>query len=208
MTLTKAEIIARLNIVATSQVEPIVVTPLLDTEDQIGIAGVDVRLGKHFIVFRQHSAGVFSPVKGKTGQLDIEAYQEVVIKQIRESIILHPGQLIIGSTLEYVSLPSDIECQLEGRSSWARLGLVIATASTVEPGYKGVVTLELRNSGTIPLKLFPGLKIAQLVFHTCAQYKMSEKELSKKKYQCAIAPDFSKVSRDSYLEYFCTGESR
>ncbi len=124
--------------------------PLLDIEDQLSTSRVDVRLGKQFIVFKHHKTGTFSPIGDfkKT----INNYQEEIMIPFKNEITLHPGQLIIGCTFEYVCVPSDLECQVEGRSSWARLGLLIATATTVEPGYKGVITLEISNSGTIPIR--------------------------------------------------------
>jgi dCTP deaminase len=204
MTLTKHAIVERLNSSKSKDIEPIFVTPILDIEDQVGVTGVDVRLGKQFIVFKQHQTGTFSPLS--RSERNIFNYQEEIVIPIRHDITLHPGQLIIGCTLEYVSIPSDLECQVEGRSSWARLGLMIATATTVEPGYKGVITLELSNSGTIPIRLFPGLKIAQLIFHECSpRHTLTPEQAEKKKYNFAIGPGLSKVNRDKYLNYFCRG---
>ena len=98
----------------------------------------------------------------------------------------------------------DIEAQVEGRSSWARLGLTIATATTIHPMYKGVVTLELSNSGTIPISLSPGVKIAQIIFHK-AEPPLSDEEIRdvRCKYLCSIGPAFSKVFKDKDLKYFC-----
>jgi hypothetical protein len=101
----------------------------------------------------------------------------------------------------------DLECQVEGRSSWARLGLIVATATTVEPCYKGVITLELSNNGTMPIKLYPGVKIAQLIFHkTSEPYEMTETEFIKKKYNLSIGPGFSQAYKDKYIKYFCKNE--
>jgi dCTP deaminase len=206
MTLTKRDILSRLNRSTNEGVDPIIVTPILDIEDQVGIAGIDVRLGKQFILFKHQLAGSFSPLKAINDLDDMSAYQEEMVFPLRKRIVLHPGQLIIGSTWEYVCVPPSLECQVEGRSSWARLGLIVAAASTVEPGFKGMITLELSNTGTIPLELFPGLKVAQLVFHKCSEtHKMSPDEEAKKKYQCSIGPGFSKLWKDKNLEYFCGG---
>lgn len=204
MTLTKADLLERLNRSKDSDTEPIIVTPILDPLDQVGVSGIDVRLGKQFIVFKQHFAGFFSPTREGPGRADIGNYQEEVVIPIRGRMVLHPGQLIIASTFEYVSVPTNLECQVEGRSSWARLGLIIAAATTVEPGFRGVITLELSNVGTIPLELFPGVKIAQLIFHTCSRpHTLPPAAARKKKYQCAIGPGFSRISKDNHLEYFC-----
>jgi dCTP deaminase len=204
MTLTKIELLDRLNRSKSSDIEPIIVTPILDIKDQLGICGVDVRLGKQFIVFKQHLASFFSPVSPIATKTDIADFQEELVVPIGSGIILHPGQLIIASTFEYICIPNNLECQVEGRSSWARLGLIIAAASTVEPGYKGVITLELCNVGNIPIELFPGAKIAQLIFHRCSEtYSITPEEEKKKKYKCAIGPGFSRITEDNHLTYFC-----
>lgn len=204
MTLTLSDIKSRMN-PSLNDVEPIIVTPLLDIEDQIGSTGIDLRLGKQFIVFREHLQGTFKPISSKDVDSKIKKYQEEVVVPIGHSITLHPGKFIIGSTLEYVSIPADLECQVEGRSSWARLGLIIATATTVEPGYKGIITLELSNNGTIPIELHPGLKIANLIFHkTSSPHYTSPVQIQQKKYHVSIGPKFSKISSDKHLEYFCS----
>jgi dCTP deaminase len=92
-------------------------------------------------------------------------------------------------------MPSDLEAQVEGRSSWARVGLQIATATSVEPGFRGVLTLELSNVGTIPVELYPGVRIAQLFFHKA--YPPARKAYSgAHKYFCAIGPQFSQIHDD------------
>jgi dCTP deaminase len=78
---------------------------------------------------------------------------------------LHPGEFVLGSTFEFVTLPNDIAARLEGKSSLGRLGLLThSTAGFVDPGFKGHVTLELSNTATLPIKLWPGMKIGQLCF--------------------------------------------
>jgi dCTP deaminase len=205
MTLTKRELLDRLNRSNDPEFEPITVTPILDLSDQVGVCGIDIRLGKQFIVFKQHLAGYFTPLRESNYEGgDIGDYQEEVVVSIQKCIVLHPRQLIIGSTLEYIRVPNNLECQVEGRSSWARLGLIVAAASTIEPGYKGVITLELSNVGTIPLELFPGVKIAQLIFHSCSKpHTLLPEEEKNKKYQCAIGPGFSRIHKDKHLQYFC-----
>ena len=90
-------------------------------------------------------------------------YAEVFVP-FGKQFVLHPDQFVLGSTLEYLGLPSDMQGSVEGRSSWGRLGLIIATATGVNPGYRGVVTLELRNIGEVPIQLWPGWGIAQIFF--------------------------------------------
>jgi dCTP deaminase len=82
-----------------------------------------------------------------------------------ETFVLHPGEFVLGSTYEVVSLPDDIAARLEGKSSLGRLGLLThSTAGFIDPGFSGHVTLELANVATLPIKLYPGMKIGQLCF--------------------------------------------
>ncbi len=204
MTLSKTEILRRLNEKKTTPDEDrIVITPLLDKEDQIGRVEIDLRLGSQFIIFKEHFQGSLAPQKLALSESYIEKYQEEVVITQGKRIVLHSGRFIVGSTLEYVALPRDIEAQVEGRSSWARLGLTIASATTVHPMYKGVITLELSNNGTIPIELSPGVKIAQIIFHKVVPpLSPSEVEKIKCKYQYSIGPGFSKVFHDKYLGDF------
>lgn len=205
MTLGKKEILKRLDpIQSEMDKNRIVITPLLDPEDQIGRVEVDLRLGYQFIIFKEHFQGTLNPKNLSSYESEISKYQEEVIIAHKKSIVLHPGRFIVGSTLEYVALPKDIEAQVEGRSSWARLGLTIATATTVHPMFKGIITLELSNNGTIPLELTPGIKIAQILFHK-VEPPLSEEEIEdiKCKYQCSIGPGFSRIFKDKDIEYFC-----
>lgn len=204
MTLSKEEILNRLNPNKTKpDLNRIVVTPLLDKTDQIGRVEIDLRLGCQFVVFKEHFQGVMNPVGLSEYENNIESYQEEIVINPGKKIVLHPGRFLIGSTLEYVALPRDIEAQVEGRSSWARLGLTIATATTVHPMYKGVITLELSNNGTIPLELSPGIKIAQMIFHEVSP-PLSQRDIdeAKCKYQFSVGPGFTKIFNDKYLDFF------
>ena len=79
--------------------------------------------------------------------------------------VIHPGEFVLGVTREYVELPDDIVARIEGKSSLGRLGLIVhATAGFVDPGFKGTLTLEITNLTRVPIKLYPGLLIAQLSF--------------------------------------------
>jgi dCTP deaminase len=103
--------------------------------------------------------------------------------------------LALGSTFEYMCMPPDLEAQVEGRSSWARVGLQIATATSIEPGFKGVLTLELSNVGTIPIRLYPGIRIAQLFFRETTS-KVQNPYGHSRKYKCPIGPEFSQIHND------------
>jgi dCTP deaminase len=124
-------------------------------------ASVDVRLGSTFRVFHNHRApsiDLRDPPTNLTEQVDVEEGEDFVI---------HPGEFVLGRTLEYVEMPDDIVCRIEGKSSVGRLGLIVhATAGFVDPGFTGTLTLEITNLTRIPIRLAPGLPIAQLSFMT------------------------------------------
>jgi dCTP deaminase len=124
-------------------------------------ASVDLRLGDSFRVFHNHRASAIdlrSPPDNLT--------EEVMVAP-EESFVIHPGEFCLGRTLEWVELPDDIVARIEGKSSLGRLGLIVhATAGFCDPGWKGTLTLELNNLTRVPIKLYPGLLIAQLSFMT------------------------------------------
>jgi dCTP deaminase len=138
----------------------LIIDPL--EQQQIQPASVDVRLGDEFLVFRNHTCEVIDPFD-KPADL-----MENVIMADGQAFILHPGEFVLGTTLEAIGLPDDIVARVEGKSSLGRLGLLIhATAGFVDPGWtRGQITLELSNVATLPIKLWPGMKIGQLSFHT------------------------------------------
>lgn len=153
------------------------VTPLIDAAGQIGEGSIDIRLGPDIIVSpRATGATVFDPTDPATFRKNLDQRQEYVRRGIGDPFLLHPGEFVIGRSLEYVTLPADISAEALGRSSWGRLGLVIATATLIQPSFKGTVTLELANVGDTPIMLTVGLNIAQLVFQRCASADESESE--------------------------------
>ncbi|HDK26887.1 MAG TPA: dCTP deaminase [Candidatus Atribacteria bacterium] len=202
-TLNKKEILNRLK--EKNDAVKLIVTPILDRINQIGASGVDLRLSNQFIVFNPEHIPYFNIGNQKNSaslkiNMQIRKYQNHVIVPFHQSFILHPKTVVLGSTLEYISMPLDIEGTLEGRSSWARLGLIIATACAIDPGYKGCITLELTNLGNIPIKLYPGIRIAKLILRETSS--LSENYDNKRKYYCQIGPEFSKIHLDEELEIF------
>ncbi|HEY2645069.1 MAG TPA: dCTP deaminase [Galbitalea sp.] len=122
-------------------------------------SSIDVRLDKYFRLFNNHKYPFIDPREDQS-----ELTQLVEVKD-GEPFILHPGEFVLGSTYELVTLPDDIAARLEGKSSLGRLGLLThSTAGFVDPGFSGHVTLELSNVATLPIKLWPGMKIGQLCF--------------------------------------------
>jgi dCTP deaminase len=122
-------------------------------------SSLDVRVDRLFRVFR-NSRYPFIDVK--TEQEDLTELVEVPQE---EAFILHPGEFVLGSTLERITLPDDLVARLEGKSSLGRLGLLIhSTAGFIDPGWDGHVTLELSNVANLPITIYPGMKIGQLSF--------------------------------------------
>ena len=122
-------------------------------------SSVDLHVDSQFRVFA-NSRYPFIDVREE--QPDLTDLVEV---KPDEPFILHPGEFVLGSTYEVVSLPDDVAARLEGKSSLGRLGLLThSTAGFIDPGFSGHVTLELSNVATLPIKLWPGMKIGQLCF--------------------------------------------
>lgn len=122
-------------------------------------SSVDVRIDRYFRLFDNHKYPVIDPAQD---QPELTRLLEV---DPDEGFILHPGEFVLGSTFEQVRLPDDIAARLEGKSSLGRLGLLThSTAGFIDPGFEGHVTLELSNMATLPIRLWPGMKIGQLCF--------------------------------------------
>ena len=120
-------------------------------------SSVDVRLDRLFRTFENHKYAHIDPAENQP-----ELTREVGVEG-NYPFILHPGEFVLGSTYEVISLPDDIAGRLEGKSSLGRLGLLThSTAGFIDPGFSGHVTLELSNVATLPIKLWPGMKIGQL----------------------------------------------
>jgi dCTP deaminase len=120
-------------------------------------SSIDVRLDRYFRVFENHKYPHIDP---SVEQPDLT---RLVEPEGDEPFILHPGEFALASTYEVVTLPDDLASRLEGKSSLGRLGLLThSTAGFIDPGFSGHVTLELSNVATLPIKLYPGMKIGQL----------------------------------------------
>jgi dCTP deaminase len=119
----------------------------------------DVRLDRYFRLFDNHKYPFIDPAE------DQPDLTRLVETKADRAFILHPGEFVLGSTYEQITLPDDIAARLEGKSSLGRLGLLThSTAGFIDPGFSGHVTLELSNVATLPIKLWPGMKIGQLCF--------------------------------------------
>lgn len=124
-------------------------------------ASIDLRLGNSFRVFHNH----------RTPAIDLREPPTNLTEHVQAedggSFVIHPGEFVLGVTEERVAIPDDVVARIEGKSSLGRLGLIVhATAGFVDPGFEGTLTLEITNLTRVPIKLYPGLPIAQLSFMT------------------------------------------
>jgi dCTP deaminase len=147
-----------------SLADRLVVMPLLDRDAQVGPASIDLRLGTQFQTLRRSVGSGIDP--GTNLQAAVEESHEPVTVGYGEAFWLHPGHFVLGTTLEFLQLPPRFGAYVVGRSTWGRLGLVVATAIMVQPGWKGNLTLELANEGESPIALYAGSRIAQLAIHS------------------------------------------
>lgn len=145
------------------------VGPLLEPTEQIAgsQASVDVRLGCDFRLASAANINVLDEFADAPSNafIDLPRLYTNVYVPMGGGITVHPHQLLLAHTLEYIRLPEDLMAYVVGRSSFGRLGLTIATAIGVHPNFYGPLTLEIRNLGEAPLRLYPGQTIAQLFFH-------------------------------------------
>jgi deoxycytidine triphosphate deaminase len=186
--LTAAEITDRIR---RSDDRRLVVTP--NMPGSIKGASVDLRIGNRFIVFERSTAAAFDALDPRQ---DPRSMQLAVERAWGDVLYLHPGQLVLASTLEYICLPGDLTAQVITRSSYGRLGLISATAVQVHPHFSGCLTLELVNLGEIPMAITPGERIAQLMLFTTTSV-VAAPHVDDDKYRYPTGPEFSKVRDDS-----------
>jgi dCTP deaminase len=171
--------------------ERLIITPIINLEESLNPASIDVRLGNEFIIMKQQSFPILDVSNKEELSQRIEKYQEKVRIDYQEGFVLHPNHLIIGSTFEYIALPNNLMAYVIGKSSWGRMGLIIATATKVDPGFKGCITLEIINEGQVPIVLYPGILIAQLVLHgTSGEWSYSGR------FSHPTGPQFPDFSKD------------
>jgi dCTP deaminase len=159
-------------------------------ESCIQPSSVDLHVDRYFRLFRNHTSRV----------IDVRESQEDLTELVdtgEEPLILHPGEFVLGSTLEQVTLPNDLVARLEGKSSLGRLGLLIhSTAGFVDAGWDGHLTLELSNVASLPITVYPGMKIGQISFlqmTTAADHPYGSERLQSK-YQGQWGPTPSRYA--------------
>ncbi len=191
---TSTMILSDRDIKAALKSKRIRVSPPLDMPTQLGSCSIDLRLGKQFRVFN-HSKVAF--IDTNNPKVSTEMMAEITLKK-DEQFILQPGDFVLATTIEKISLPDDLVGRLEGRSSLGRLGIVVhSTASVFDPGWDGVVVMELGNLGRMPVSLYPGMRICSMTFEELsspADVPYTKKKSAK--YINQNAPLVSKITKD------------
>lgn len=138
------------------------------SHDQIGPASIDLKLGPEFKLFHLSKVSVLDPKQGLP-----KDFMHVHKLKPRESFILHPNNFILASTREYVKVPVDMILRVEGKSTLARMGILVHTAGFVDPGFEGTITLEISNQSNVAVMLYPDMYICQVA----AEYLSSPAEV-------------------------------
>lgn len=176
----------------------IVIDPLKD-EQQIQPSSVDMRLGDEFKVFKV----IRKPYIDPKDEEDIAEYMESSTVPEGEAFIIRPNEFALATTQEYVKVPDDLVARVEGRSSMGRLGVTMhVTAGYVDPGFEGRITLEISNIGAMPVALYPGQRVCQLVFETMttpAELPYGHPKRNSK-YMKQLKPESSRVKLDYELK--------
>jgi dCTP deaminase len=166
-----------------------------DYESCIHCASFDLHLGNFFKIFK-HSRFPFIDTRDPKGVLG-KVVETIEVKD-GEAYYVHPGEYVLGVTTEKVGLSDDLVARVEGRSSLGRLGLIIhATAGFVDPGFEGTITLEISNLNSVPIAIYPGMRICQLAFHQMtspAEIPYNKKVDSK--YMNQVLPEESRIVND------------
>ena len=172
--------------------------PLTD-EKQIQPSSIEMRLGDEVKLFKV----VRKPYIDPKDPDDISTYMESTIVPEGEAFIIHPNEFALATTLEYVKVPDDLVARVEGRSSMGRLGITMhVTAGFIDPGFEGNITLEISNIGAMPVALYPGQRVCQIVFETMTSPSEMPYGHPKRnsKYMGQTRPESSRVKLDYELK--------
>jgi len=170
----------------------ITISPKPDLKVQLGSCSIDLRLGSRFRVFNYSKLAYIDPNKPTRDMMT-----EVIVRD-DESFILQPGDFVLATSIESLTLPNNLLARLEGRSSLGRLGIVVhSTASVFDPGWEGVVVMELGNLGRMPVALYPGMRVCALTFEELssnAEVPYNKKKSAK--YVGQKTPEASKIGEE------------
>ena len=178
------------------------VSPVLHP-DQLGDISIDLRLGNVALVVRAGGISHLDPREylqsessgGAKGERDRRQKFQRFDVPFGEPLILHPGTLTLAPSLEWVKLPPNVKGVVTARSSWAREGLNIATATFVDPEDMGIITLELSNMGNVPIALYPGMRVAQIAFMDVMQVKHADLPAKPRQFNMSFEPHAGFVTK-------------
>lgn len=184
--------LGRTDLKAALERRQLYVTPLLDPR-QVGRGAIDLRLGTEFLLLKRVQRPGLNPSELEHG--DLADVQDRVTVPFGGELWLHPRHFVLAATLEYLGLPDDLSASVVGRSSWGRLGLLVATAVFVHPGFRGCLTLELANEGNAPICLSPGARVAQLEVHRLESPAPATSG-EENKYLAPVRPEVSMLPKE------------
>lgn len=187
----------------TDDAKAIRVAPVLDWKKQLQAASLDVRLGNDLISFRRELEGE-RDVLSEESEAETRRHSRRVVVNLESGFVVHPGEFLLATTLESFLLPSDIAARLEGKSSWGRIGLQVhSTAGFVDPGFAGKITFEISNVGSLPVRLYPGLLVAQVCFFFLdSPSRGAYGRLRDSKYFGQLRTEGSRFYNDSEIQAF------
>ncbi|MBT1697150.1 dCTP deaminase [Fulvivirgaceae bacterium PWU4] len=170
----------------------LIIRPLLDKQTQLGEVSLDLRLGQDFLV-SYLGRDVSIDATGETRNRPLHIFFDETRRIVGEAFVFHPNQVVLCSTLEYIRLPDNVFMSLTTRSSYSRLGFSLSTV--VQPGYCGCISIELTNTGNVPVKVLVGARLLQARFF---KMESSTKYLNTdRKYLCQVRPQVSKAPEDT-----------
>jgi dCTP deaminase len=172
----------------------IIVTPSLDTSTQLGSCSIDFRLGYSFRVFAHTRHPFIDP---QDSRLMADIMEEITVPE-GEAFIMRPGEFVLATTIEHLTLPDDLLGRIEGRSSLGRIGIIVhSTASIFDPGWVGIPVLELGNLGMMPVALRPGMRICSFTFEELSSpVNVPYTKKKSAKYVNQAGPDASRYARE------------
>lgn len=201
----KADRIAALLANPTNSPDPLAITPQPDLDElrHSGSGSIDLRLGTWFVTLRQSRSSLLSVSRQGNKTLGENRLTKRYYVPFGNHFIIHPGNFVLGVTMEWIRFPKDLAGYVIGKSSWGRRGLVIATAIGVHPGFSGCLTLEMTNLGEIPVEIMPGMHICQLFLHDA---KSESDAVDQSSFVGMRRPALGAVSPDPIADKLAEGE--
>lgn len=171
------------------------ISPMPDLAVALGPMSIDLRLGHQFMVYKRTEQPYIDVKEPAT----FENLTSLLNKQNHEPFTIHPGEFVLATTLESVEIPNNLAGRLEGRSSLGRLGIVIhSTAGKFDPGWKGNLVLEISNIGLVPVRVYPEMRVCQLLFEQLSsETTQPYTQRAKSKYRYQNSPIGSKITTDT-----------